>query len=91
MKTINYKGKGEHSVNELELIIEQQAEELHLIESGQKQLATQGISCSASDVISKIKHLPESDFSEDGQLKLLRVCGNALGLYKSVKWMQKHS
>ena len=38
MKTINYKGKGEHSVNELELIIEQQAEELHLLKSGQKQL-----------------------------------------------------
>jgi shikimate kinase len=33
MKTINFKGKGEHSVNELELIIEQQAEELHLIKS----------------------------------------------------------
>ena len=39
MKTINYKGKGEHSVNELELIIEQQAEELHLLKSGQKQLS----------------------------------------------------
>ena len=38
MKTINYKGKGEHSVRELELIIEQQAEELHLLKSGQKQL-----------------------------------------------------
>lgn len=38
MKTINYKGKGEHSVNDLELIIEQQAEELHLIKSGQKPL-----------------------------------------------------
>jgi hypothetical protein len=38
MKTINYKGKGEHSVNELALIIEQQAEELHLFKSGQKQL-----------------------------------------------------
>jgi hypothetical protein len=38
MKTINYKGKGKHSVNELELIINQQAEELHLIKSGQKPL-----------------------------------------------------
>tara|TARA_R110000851_G_scaffold16562_1_gene53719 strand:+ start:290 stop:541 length:252 start_codon:yes stop_codon:yes gene_type:complete len=38
MKTINYKGKGEHSVRELELIIEQQAEELHLMKSGQKPL-----------------------------------------------------
>lgn len=43
MKTINYKGKGEHSVNELELIIEQQAEELHLIKSGQKQLPIHGV------------------------------------------------
>tara|TARA_R110000822_G_scaffold161_5_gene777 strand:- start:148 stop:432 length:285 start_codon:yes stop_codon:yes gene_type:complete len=38
MKTINFKGKGEHSVNELELIVEQQAKELHLIRSGQEQL-----------------------------------------------------
>ena len=43
MKTINFKGKGEHSVNELELIIEQQAEELHLIKSGQKQLILSGV------------------------------------------------
>jgi hypothetical protein len=35
---MNYKGKGEHSVNELELIIEQREEELHLLKSGQKQL-----------------------------------------------------
>ena len=41
MKTVNYKGKGEHSVRELELIIEQQAEELHLIKSEQF-LKTQG-------------------------------------------------
>ena len=34
---MNYKGKGEHSVNELELIIEKQVEELHLIKSGQTQ------------------------------------------------------
>tara|TARA_R110000772_G_scaffold220401_1_gene330894 strand:- start:258 stop:539 length:282 start_codon:yes stop_codon:yes gene_type:complete len=46
MKTINFKGKGEHSVNELELIIEQQAEELHLIKSGQKQLILSGVSSS---------------------------------------------
>ena len=31
---IRYKGKGEHSVNELEKIIEQREEELHLIKSG---------------------------------------------------------
>ena len=43
MKTINYKGKGEHSVNELELIISQQAEELHLLKSGQKQLPIHGV------------------------------------------------
>lgn len=44
MKTIKYKGKGEHSVNELELIIEQQAEELHLIKSGQKPLSIDAVS-----------------------------------------------
>ena len=44
MKTINYKGKGEHSVRELELIIEQQAEELHLYKSGQKQITIGGVS-----------------------------------------------
>ena len=43
MKTINYKGRGEHSVNELELIISQQAEELHLLKSGQKQLPIHGV------------------------------------------------
>ncbi len=32
---IRYKGKGEHSVNELEKIIEQREEELHLIRSNQ--------------------------------------------------------
>jgi len=44
MKNLNYKGKGEHSVNELELIIEQQAEELHLLKSGEKQLPIHGVS-----------------------------------------------
>jgi hypothetical protein len=43
MKTMNYKGKGEHSVNELELIISQQVEELHLLKSGQKQLPIHGV------------------------------------------------
>lgn len=38
MDKLHYKGKGEHSVRELELIIEQQAEELHLLNSGQMQL-----------------------------------------------------
>jgi len=31
---LQYKGKGNHSVNELEKIIEQREEELHLIKSG---------------------------------------------------------
>ena len=44
MKNLNYKGKGEHSVNELELIINQQAEELHLFNSGQNQLNLSGVS-----------------------------------------------
>ena len=38
MNKLHYKGKGEHSVRELELIIEQQAEELHLLNSGQLHL-----------------------------------------------------
>lgn len=54
MKTINYKGKGEHSVNELELIIEQQAEELHLFKSGQKQLPIHGV----------VKSLPQDNFCQ---------------------------
>ncbi|MCM8906803.1 hypothetical protein [Tenacibaculum finnmarkense] len=43
MTAIRYKGKGEHSVNELELIIEQKMEELYLINSGQKQLRIGGV------------------------------------------------
>lgn len=39
MKNINYKGKGEHSVRELELVIENALEELHLIKSGTKQFS----------------------------------------------------
>lgn len=35
---IMYKGRGEHSVSQLELIIEQQAEELHSLKSGQKAI-----------------------------------------------------
>jgi hypothetical protein len=38
MNVINYKGKGEQSVNELELIISQQAEELHLFKSGKEEV-----------------------------------------------------
>ena len=44
MDKLHYKGKGEHSVRELELIIEQQAEELHLLNSGQKQLNMHDVS-----------------------------------------------
>lgn len=40
---IQYKGKGEHSVNELEKIIEQREEELHLIKSGQINTKNSGI------------------------------------------------
>lgn len=36
---IQYKGKGEHSVHELEKIIEQREQELHLIKSGQRKTA----------------------------------------------------
>ena len=57
MKTINYKGKGEHSVRELELIIEQQAEELYLIKSGQKQLHIHGVVSSSVDKGTLIKDL----------------------------------
>ena len=57
MKTINFKGKGEHSVNELELIIEQQAEELHLIKSGQKQLILSGVSQQREPLLAYHKHL----------------------------------
>ena len=37
---IRYKGKGNHSVKELELIIAQREEELHLIRSGQDENAS---------------------------------------------------
>lgn len=40
---IQYKGKGEHSVRELEEIIEQREEELHLIKSGQVKVQDSGI------------------------------------------------
>ncbi|MFL1896766.1 hypothetical protein ACJRPK_13755 [Aquimarina sp. 2-A2] len=59
MKTINYKGKGNHSVNELELIIEQQAEELHLLRSGQKELPIHGVSVSLLDTIDQLIELYE--------------------------------
>lgn len=40
---IRYKGKGEHSVRELEEIIEQREQEIHLIKSGQIQVNYSGI------------------------------------------------
>jgi len=60
MKNLNYKGKGEHSVNELELIISQQAEELYFLKSGEKQLLIHGVVKSFPSII-------EIDF--DGHLK----------------------
>jgi len=51
MKNLNYKGKGEHSVNELELIIKQKEEELHLLKSGQKQLPIHDVIGSVSSHI----------------------------------------
>lgn len=64
MKTINYKGRGEHSVNELELIIEQQAEELHLIKSGQKPLIIDSVRLSCfKEVFKKFQEIEhESEF-----------------------------
>jgi hypothetical protein len=49
---IQYKGKGEHSVNELEKIIEQREEELHLIKSGHIQAKDSGI-FDESDIIKR--------------------------------------
>lgn len=39
-----YKGKGEHNINELELVIEQREEELHLMRSGEQTLGLPDIS-----------------------------------------------
>lgn len=79
MKTINYKGKGEHSVRELELIIEQQAEELHLFKSGQKQLPI-------NDVVERSEQLKAfGDFAqkrmwEDGDKDLSEFVDEFLSL-----------
>jgi hypothetical protein len=43
----------------------------------------------ASDIVSISKNLGESNFSKEGQIKLLKVYGNSLGLYKAVNWMQE--
>lgn len=73
MKTINYKGKGEHSVNELELIIEQQAEELHLLKSGQKQLPIHGVVVSLPTEEQLISELDKTlDKLKDHEMKLFR-------------------
>ena len=45
MEKIYYKGKGEHSVRQLETIIEQQLEEIHLFNSGQKEEVKKCVSC----------------------------------------------
>ena len=39
-----YNGKGEHNINDLELIIEQREEELHLMRSGEQTLDLPDIS-----------------------------------------------
>jgi hypothetical protein len=49
---IQYKGKGEHSVHELEKIIEQREEELHLIKSGQIKVKDSSI-FDESDIIKR--------------------------------------
>lgn len=48
---IRYKGKGEHSINELEKIIEQREEELRLLRSNQEEL-------SQHDVVSQVCDCP---------------------------------
>ena len=70
MKTIYYKGKGEHSVNELELIIEQQAEEIHLLKSGQKPLPIHGVVVS---LFCKCK-IPNLNYGK-GESKKCNKCG----------------
>lgn len=67
MKTVNYKGKGEHSVRELELIIEQQAEELHLLKSGQKQLPIHGV----------VKSLPIQDLPNCTRVEVIDQKGRS--------------
>lgn len=75
MKTINYKGKGEHSVRELELIIEQQAEEIHLLKSGQKQLPIHGVIPRSFYVVAKTYETGED----------LAQLSNALDSYERAK------
>lgn len=56
MNKINYKGKGEHSVRELEKIIEQREEELHLIRSGQaNKMSTDNTKKELTAVNSKVE------------------------------------
>ena len=92
-KTVNYKGKGEHSVRELELIIEQQSEELHLIKSGQKQLPIQNIMASVSDELllraGKYEDEANADFDTDGVQHNLNI-GRYDGLMQAVQELNKH-
>ena len=87
MKTVNYKGKGEHSVRELELIIEQQAEDLHLVKSGQNVMA------SVSDELllraGKYEDEANADFDTDGVQHNLNI-GRYDGLMQAVQEINKH-
>jgi len=73
MKTINYKGRGEHSVRELELIIEQQSEELHLIKSGQEQLRIGGVS-QQRELLQKIEKVKNFKWGLNHQDNENRMC-----------------
>lgn len=65
-KYIRYKGKGEHSVNELEKIIEQREEELHLLRSGQVVLPQ-------ADVIKNEVAVCDNP-THDGEVKWVGKC-----------------
>jgi hypothetical protein len=69
MDKLHYKGKGEHSVKGLELIIEQQVEELHLLNSRQKQLNMHDVVVSSLfDEKGKCINDKETYFDKDGDL-----------------------
>lgn len=84
MKTINYKGKGEHSVNELELIIGEQAEELHLLKSQQKKTPINCIDfCLDEDEISDLVNDWISGFKNiNARTKINLEFGFREGVYK---------
>lgn len=62
---LRFKGKGEHSVNELEKIIEQREEELHLIKTTEPvNIAVGGVSKSFT-VDEIVSELEDSDHLDD--------------------------